>query len=265
MTSTAPVLVLLCCAAAFAAGWRVGGLSSRAGALGAGVALALIALRVAFRFLPECEQPLLSSDLYAAIQLYWAFPVIVFSLAIGARRWSVRALRPACVAAAALLTALAVAGAAMPAASGATVTPDGYVLQSADYTCGAAAAATLLSQLGVPAGEGEMARLCGSAPWLGTTEGGLCRALREKLGASVFGVVMVRPDEDRVFRFMRPVLARIRADAFRDHWVVLLAINDRVAVLADPALGRIEMPAAEFLRARRGVTIVVEKRFLLPG
>ena len=141
---------------------------------------------------------------------------------------------------------------------------DGVVLQTTGHTCGAAAAATLLRQLGVPANEAEMARLSGSAAWLGATEGALCRALQLKLGASAFGVALLRPDEERLARFMRPVLARIRADALRDHWVVLLALNDRVAVLGDPALGRVEMPAAEFLRARRGVTIVVDKTFMLP-
>ena len=265
MEPAVPVLVMLCCAAAFAAGWRVGGMSLRAGAAGASAALALIALRVLFRFLPEWEWPLFRWGFYPAVQLYWAFPAVIFALGIGARRWSVRAIRPACAAAAVVFCALAVIGAgASPAAGPTTRTSDGVVLQSADHTCGPAAAATLLGELGVPAGEAEMARLCGSAAWLGTTEGALCRALQRKLGPTAFGAALERPDEDRLCRYIHPVLARLRAGVLRDHWVVLLAINDRVAILGDLALGKVEMPAAEFLRVRRDVAIVVDKAFLLP-
>ncbi len=268
MELATPVLAVLCGLAAFAAGWRTAERSPSAAVAGAAAAALLVGVRVAFRFRPEWEQSLLRFDLYAAAQLHWVFPVGAFALGVGARRWGAPAGRWACVLAAGALVVFSAAGAwpgradfrALPA-----VARDGVVLQTQEYTCGPAAAATLLGQLGVAACEGEMARLCRSAAWLGTTEGALCRALRLKLDSEDFGVAFVRPDGERLARFMRPVLARVRAGPWRDHWVVLLAINDRVAIVGDPALGRVEVPVARFLRDWRGTAIVVDREFLLPG
>ena len=56
-------------------------------------------------------------------------------------------------------------------------------------------------------------------------------------------------------------MARMRSDAFRDHWVVLFAINDQVAVLGDPMEGRTTIPAGDFYSTWRGTVIAVNREF----
>ena len=125
---------------------------------------------------------------------------------------------------------------------------DGVCLQTQEFTCGAAAAATLLTRIGIRTDEREMEQLCGATPVTGTDEIAVCRALRTRLAGTEFRVTLERPGLDRLARHLRPVLARMKSDLLRDHWVVLLAMNDRTAVLGGPAPGQDSGPRERILR-----------------
>ena len=261
------VMLALCgllFAACWAAGLWIGGRSKPAALAVAGLAFGMIALRALFRFRPEIEYPLLSSNLYSAIRPLWVFPFAFISLGIGARRMSLRPLRAAAGIAALALFAFALQ---LPWAR-ATFDPgkfagapdrNGVCMQTQDFTCGAAAAATLLTQIGIRTNEKEMEQLCDATPVTGTDEITVCRALRTRLAGTGYRVTLERPGLDRLARYLRPVLARIRSDLLCDHWVVLLAMNDRTAVLADPLMGKVEVPVDEFCADWRGIIVAVDE------
>jgi len=251
-------------AACWAAGLWIGGRSKPVALAGAALTFGLIALRVLFRFRPEIEYPLLSSNLYSAIRPLWVFPFVFISLGIGARRMSRRPLRAAVGVAALALFPFALQ---QPWAR-ATFNPgdyagapdrDGVCLQTQEFTCGAAAAATLLTRIGIRTNEREMEQLCGATPVTGTDEIAVCRALRTRLAGTDFRVTLERPSLDRLARHLRPVLARMKSDLMRDHWVVLLAMNDQTAVLGDPLLGKVQVPVSEFCADWRGIIVAVDE------
>jgi predicted double-glycine peptidase len=194
------------------------------------------------------------------------FPFVFISLGIGARRMSRWPLRAAVGIAAMALFPFALQqpwsrATFDPGEFAGTPGRDGVCLQTQEFTCGAAAAATLLAQLGIRTDECEMSRLCGSTALTGTDEIAVCRALRVKLRDYGYSVALERPSPDRLERHLRPVMARMRSDAFRDHWVVLLAINDHVAILGDPQEGKTEIPAGDFYSAWRGTVVAVNRGF----
>ena len=131
--------------------------------------------------------------------------------------------------------------------------------QTQEFTCGPAAAATLLTQLGIRTDECEMEQLCGATSVTGTDEIAVCRALRMRLSGTRFRVTLERPGLDRLARHLWPVLARVKSDLLRDHWVVLLAMNDRTAILGDPLRGKVEVPASEFCADWRGIIVAVDE------
>jgi predicted double-glycine peptidase len=141
---------------------------------------------------------------------------------------------------------------------------DGVCPQTQYYTCGAAAAATLLGQYGVRTDECEMARLCGSAPLTGTDEVSVCCALQEELRDAGYRVTIERPGQDAVGRYLRPVMTRMKMDRLRDHWVVLFAINDSFAVVGDPVQGRMQVPASDFFADWRGTVIAAGRPPFIP-
>ena len=250
------------CVAACAAGWWAG--RFRWAAALAALAVAAISLRLLFRFLPEAEFPLLTSSVYSDIRSQWVYPFAFLNIGIGLYRmrgWVWRA-GLGTVGALLLVTALSIP------LTRATFHADDYLgapdaggicLQTQDYTCGAAASATLLASRGIRTDEAEMARLCGSAPLAGADEIALCRALTHKLDGSGFGVALERPNDDALARRQHPALARVRSTLFRDHWVVLLAINDHAVIVADPLQGKVQLPVEEFLSQWRGILVTVER------
>jgi hypothetical protein len=251
-------------AACWAAGLWIGGRSKPVALAAAALTFGMIALRALFRFRPEIEYPLLSFNLYSAMRPLWVFPFAFISLGIGARQVSRLPLRAAAGIAALALFAFAL----QPPWARATFDPreyagapdrDGVCLQTHDFTCGAAAAATLLTQIGIRTNEREMEQLCGATPVTGTDEITVCRALRTRLSGTGYRVTLERPGLDHLARCSRPVLARIKSDLLRDHWVVLLAMNDRTAILADPLMGKVQVPVDEFCADWRGIIVAVDE------
>ena len=77
--------------------------------------------------------------------------------------------------------------------------PSGYIFQSEDYTCVAAAAATACNLLGLPTSEWEMAQLTHTKPGVGATTVRALAGLQRRLEGTAYSatLVEVRPREVR--------------------------------------------------------------------
>jgi predicted double-glycine peptidase len=144
------------------------------------------------------------------------------------------------------------APAAMPA--------DGVVRQTTGYTCGAASCATLLRRLEIDPGatEAEMARLCMTHRWGGTTTLGMAVGLKSKLAGLGWQVRILEPDWDTFVRLRKPCLAAIRHSALVSHSVVVCGIDPLLGVqVADPLLGLRRVREDSFKRLFQSETVVV--------
>ncbi|WP_293122984.1 cysteine peptidase family C39 domain-containing protein [Microcoleus sp. bin38.metabat.b11b12b14.051] len=115
--------------------------------------------------------------------------------------------------------------------------PNRVFRQSSSSSCAPAALATVLRRWGMDATESSVARLAGTSR-LGTSMPQLIVAARA-LGVSA---VEVRPTWEQIQQINRPgILAVLLLGGGRKlpHAVALLAMNDSVAVIGDPAWGRI--------------------------
>ena len=132
--------------------------------------------------------------------------------------------------------------------------------QSTGWSCGPAAAATLLTRMGVPVDEAEMARRCGTIPGRGTSDYGLWRGLRTSLDPGEFEVDLVRTDDRSFDRLTLPALVRISYFFGCDHSLVLLRIDRGDPIIADPAYPETYRLTREyFVSIWRGSAVVVRK------
>ena len=228
----------------------------------AAVCLAVILFRRFLRDRPDLDDALFTSDAYTAIQEWWAIPFAIAVMGIGIPQATRAWRRVAFEVVAGLLLALA-GGRLYESATGGPrglhgrPDRDGICLQTSHYSCGAAAAATLLARIGVPADELEMARLCGTSR-LGTDVLPACRGLRRKLAGTGRRVDIVRADWEALRRRRTPAMAVIAYSFLIDHWVVVLETRADAVVLADPLEGRRELTREAFLRDWRGVLVAVD-------
>ncbi|GMU54569.1 MAG: hypothetical protein AMXMBFR33_37150 [Candidatus Xenobia bacterium] len=133
---------------------------------------------------------------------------------------------------------------------------DGVCLQNSSYTCGPAAAVTVLRRLGVEADERPLALECGTCPATGTP----CDQLAE-------GIERLYPEvECRFQRFEQasdmPVdtLAVVRLGPFVDHYVAVLEVSSDRVVLGDPLDGKRTMSHLELEASWRGLGLVLSRR-----
>jgi len=127
-----------------------------------------------------------------------------------------------------------------------TIDSEGVCLQSTDYTCGPAAAVTALHQLGLRADEGELALLAHSTAVTGTPPDTLAQTIQSRYAKE--GLVC----EYRVFKNVAelkdrcPVLVIVKFNLILDHYVTVLAVDDRAVTVGDPLRGLEKLGIADF-------------------
>jgi predicted double-glycine peptidase len=265
MSWLAAILITLAGAACYALGLWLGKRPGRVPAIAAAVCLLFLLLRAFLRYYPAIGYPLLAFDAYAGFHGWWMFSFAFCILGIGTRKMSTRFARGGIAVLAGLLFLFVgsrlIASAAMDYATFTGVArEDGVCRQTTGYSCGAAAAATLLAQLGAPATEREMAERCGAGALTGTDEFAVCRGLRQKLAGTGRHVRLIHADGESLRRAPLPALATVKFSFLVDHWVAVLEIRDDVVVVGDPLRGRVSMPRREFLGRWRGVLVTVERQ-----
>lgn len=136
---------------------------------------------------------------------------------------------------------------------------DGICRQSNDYTCGPAAAVTVLRKLGLPAEEGELAILAHTSSLMGTEPDVLAKVLQRRYGAS--GLVA----EYRGFRSVDELrdagltVAVMKFNALQDHCVAILGVETNRVLVGDPLSGFSASSTEEFQGKWLFVGIVLKR------
>ncbi|MEN4018109.1 MAG: C39 family peptidase [Methanobacterium sp.] len=124
----------------------------------------------------------------------------------------------------------------------------GIVMQSTDYSCGPAALATVLQNMGINSTEGDLKVLAGTDT-SGTTMHGLSEAAKAK-GLSATGMKLSVDD-------LKPNnIVHIILDG-EGHYSVIREVSENSVYLADPSLGNIEMSREEFSAIFTGNVLVI--------
>ncbi|MBL4846270.1 MAG: hypothetical protein JKY65_12145 [Planctomycetes bacterium] len=255
-------LLFFGCLAAFIGALALGHFVGKKGekpAIGLATAgLCILALRLVLPI--DWEFKLFSGDVYPTLRPWWPIPTSLALLAAGAHHMSSEGSKRGVR----LFAGLLVFSAALPlfqtarfdpADFNGVVGPDGVCLQSSDYTCGAAAAATLLATYGIKVDEAEMADRCWTNSMTGTDEFCVARGLRQKVAGTGREVALVSADwESLRARGSKPAMATIRYSTMVDHWVVIFGTEENAVLVGDPLEGRRRMSKAKFLEVwRRGL------------
>lgn len=221
--------------------------------------LALVLLKFAAGHVPAAEARLLPWDWYPFVAA-WGYLVPAMFLA-GAGTWAARGSlvkRDAILVLAGLLLVRTGATAWESRNDHAElkgrVDKQGVCEQTSGYSCGPAAAASLLHLHGVEATEREMALLCATRAGLGgTSECGLMRGLRRKLPGRTVRITTCS------YRGLPcPCLVSLRLNFLASHAVVVTRADAVQVWMIDPANGATTMTRGEFEKEWTGSAIAVE-------
>ena len=226
------------------------------------IAMTVILVRGYFRFHPDFEFTLLFSDLYTSIRVWWAFPACFLFLGMAIfqakRRWLRMTAEVLTGCMFAYFTQVALTAVRMDYRSLRGIPgQDGVCLQSSQYSCGAAAAVSMLYLLGFRATERQMAELCGTNAISGTDEFAVCRGLRRYLAGQGCRIRVERSDWTKLGRERLPVMATIRLSFLIDHWVVIQKWTPDSVYVLDPLRGQTAFSRQEFDEAWREVLVTV--------
>ena len=140
------------------------------------------------------------------------------------------------------------------------INPNGVCIQGTAYTCGPAAAVTLLGSLGIRAEEGQIAVAARSTPVTGTPSDLLCDALTDLYAENGISCESLQFDSIKELREAGPTMAVIEYSFMVDHYVAVLNITDDKIVLGDPLRGKRILTHDEFSKIWRQEGIVLKRR-----
>ncbi len=124
------------------------------------------------------------------------------------------------------------------------------VMQSTSYNCGPAALATVLQGMGISCTEYELAQIAGTDE-TGTTMYGLMKAAIKK-GLDARGMRI------KLDNLTSNNIVFLNIDG-KFHYSVIGQINENTVILADPALGKIELAKSYFARIYSGNALVISE------
>jgi hypothetical protein len=137
---------------------------------------------------------------------------------------------------------------------------DGVCRQSTSFTCGPAAAATALHQLGLTVSEGQIAVLSRSCPYIGTSDYDLIQAIRQAVSDRPVDCVYGRWNTLPTLTEHQVLLAMLRQGPWTNHCVAVVKATDNAVVFADPAEGLITLSQSYFLNLWTGRGILLQRQ-----
>ncbi len=140
------------------------------------------------------------------------------------------------------------------------ISPSGVCLQGTGYTCGPAAAVTILRRHGFPAEESDLALLGKASEFTGTDGPGLVEAIERRFGQGGVKAESVCWRTVEELQRAENCIVVIRYDRNIDHWVALLEVTSDNVVMGDPISGRRIMKREKFAQEWTGEAV----RFIFP-
>jgi len=137
-----------------------------------------------------------------------------------------------------------------------TTMDNGVCLQGNGFTCGPAAAVTVLRKIGIPAEEGELAIRAHSNRFAGTSMDSLCAAIRSAYHVPCRTVFCRSVAE---LRGKEPFIAVIKYGFLVDHYVAVLSVTEDEVTLGNPLSGLRTCSQEDFEKEWRNWVILVEK------
>jgi hypothetical protein len=135
----------------------------------------------------------------------------------------------------------------------------GVCLQSNGYNCGPAAAVTALRQLGLAAEEGKLAVLSHTNPIAGTPPDSLCVAIQKHYVEEKLLCQYRKFKSISEMRGLEPVIALVKYSFLVDHYVTVLAVNEKTLTLGDPLAGFRKLSHKDFQKVWRYRGIILRK------
>jgi len=221
-----------------------------------------VLLRATLLLFPALEFRFLCHDGYALLRPWWSVPFAIALFTTASPHMTSRLSRSGLVGLSLILfvsgTDRLLATARFdPGSMTGRIDEFGICRQTTDYTCGAAAAATLLYRYGVVTDEREMAEHCWTNSMTGTDELCVARGLRRMLVGSGLEPELSIASWDDLVAWGGPAAVTVKYELFVDHWVVVLSIvGDRVEI-GDPIDGRLVIPKESFLELWRGRMVTI--------
>lgn len=137
------------------------------------------------------------------------------------------------------------------------ISPTGVCIQTTPYTCGPAAAVTVLRRHGLQADEGDLALRGKASQFTGADGPGLVVAVEERFGSSGVSAESVCWQTVEELQQAGECLAVIRYDQNTDHWVAVLKITADNVLLGDPIAGRRVMKRSKFAEVWTGEALCI--------
>ena len=223
-----------------------------------GVMLALVLIKVGVARIPEGEPRYFPWNWYPLVEGWWyLFPAMfIFGAGFGLYHRSILKRDALLVVAGSLLLRCAAIGWVLSRPSDllGTVGPDGVCHQTSGYSCSAASAAMLLDRHGIPATEREMAELCVTCNATGTTQSGLMRGLRIKVGDRK-SVRIGRPAFEQI---PIPCIVSLRLSPILTHSALVERVTPEEVSVVDPLYGRGRLNRTVFDREWMGTAVWIE-------
>lgn len=141
-----------------------------------------------------------------------------------------------------------------------TFSKDGICIQTTGFTCGPAAAVTVLHQLGIDAQESELAiySKC-TAQKGGTTNELLVSAVKKLYGSKGIECSYLSFDSINQLKDKCPLIAIISLSPVVSHYTVVLEVTEDKVIIGDPIGGKKEWSYEDFQK-RCSTTAIILKR-----
>lgn len=219
--------------------------------------LFFVLIRILFRYFPAVEYSLLPYSFYSHIQPWWVLPFAFFILGMAPLKIRSASIRICAEILTGLLLVFYAHAAWFHESTPLIGRPgtDHVCLQTSGYSCGPAAAVTLLSIRGIHTDENEMARLCATNPILGTSEYHICSGLAERLRSHDFKPELTQAKGQNISSLTLPFMAVVKHSFFADHWIVVMEKHKGGFSISDPLTGKIHMTEDAFADRFQGTAI----------
>jgi predicted double-glycine peptidase len=248
---------------AAALGWRIRRMSPQRFVWVLFVASIAISVRTFLHRHPEHEQVLLSLSSDYVYFAAWEAPIAVLIGFALVGRLPTPSVRAALLVMLIISSPLFLWNSLAPCLQpeyrmGASIDRDNVCRQTTNYSCGPAAAVTVLRHYGRVVTEGEMARLSLLRRNEGVTILELCRGVNVALRGTPHVASIDRVDLAGLGSAQLPVLAELRRGPGREHCIVVLAVKTDHVVVGDPAYGKRIYDLERFTEEWTGLIIEVE-------